>query len=83
MWLTLDSDGVPYMGHSFPALCQMRVILSSAIGEYNSLEGGCIWERLDITYPEQIYLMLLRWADNLDPELRRRPGMSHHVSILQ
>lgn len=80
--LKQDETQPKHPGVSFPSFCQFWCIAHDMAAVYYSSPGP-IHEHVPMAFAESKFRSLLKWADNLPPECRRQPEMSHNVTEIQ
>ena len=80
---TASSSLPPYMGQTFTALCQLRLIHTMATVAYNTRGEQAPLKRVSLQFAEDIYQEMLEWADKLGDAQIRGEHASDHVLILQ
>lgn len=72
----------PYMGNTFPAVCEFWGIMRDVSSVYFSNEKDPI-DHVSLDFAELKYREILAWAENLPSPSIRDVDSPHHVLVLQ
>lgn len=76
-------DMPPYMGRTFPAMCEFWLLTREWTAVYYVSDGTPVRDRTSFEFAHATFQKLLSWSDNLNTQLARGDKISHHGIIFQ
>lgn len=73
----------PYMGQTFPNICDFTLLTSEWVAVYYVSGNAPIPGRVAVEFAHRMFRKLLAWFDNIDTMLARGDKSTHHCIIFQ